>query len=63
MSGDGASEVRQLSPEEIAELVAAGKITPVEQIRYHRRWGRISFPEIRTRGPFLNKYCWRDDGR
>ena len=31
---DGASAVRILSSEEIAELVREGKITPVEQIRY-----------------------------
>ena len=44
MTQNEAFEVRVLTREEIAELVAAGKVTPIEQIPDFHELRRLSFP-------------------
>lgn len=52
IDGEGSGPVRQLSREEIEELLSAGKITPIDQIGSGDR-RRISFPELPYTKPYM----------
>jgi hypothetical protein len=40
----GASEVRILSPDDVTRLVQERKVTPINEIKYDKRGGRMSRP-------------------